>query len=145
MRLKSWSCRRASVTSRIRNDRHGANKAQIEGPESATFRHLCDIYSGNVYHQPLLLVLERGGAVCRVGHSKVRSVRRTPVADGPRADCLVAIGEVAGALLATFDYNFVVGPEESFPVGHCVATVNAAAMPMVRRQFMRRTEARSGA
>jgi hypothetical protein len=45
MRLRSCSCPRASATSGIRNDRDGANKAQIEGRECATLCHLFDLYS----------------------------------------------------------------------------------------------------
>jgi hypothetical protein len=114
---------------------------QIEGPQGATFRHLCELYSGNVYHQTLLSELERVGAVRRVGRSKVRAVRRTPVADGPHVGSLIAIGEIAGDLLGTLDYNLTVGPDEALPVGHCVTTLNdQAATPMFRRQVMRRTE-----
>lgn len=113
---------------------------QIEGTKGPTFRRLCELYSGNVYHQTLLSELERVGAVSRIGRAKVRAVRRTPVADGPSVDSLISIGEIAGDLLATLDYNLSVGPDQGLPVGHCVSMLNPAAMPMFRRHVMQRTE-----
>ena len=112
----------------------------IEGTSGATFRHLCELYSGGVYYQTVLSELERLGAVRRVGRDKVRALRRMPVADYSRLDSLATMSELAGDLLATLEYNLSVAPEERFPVEHCVVVVDALALQKLRRQVARRTE-----
>ncbi len=111
----------------------------IEGTSGATFRHLCELYSGGVYHQTLLSELERLGAVCRIGRDKVRALRRVPVADSPNLDSLAATSEFAGDLLATLDYNLSVGAGEALPIEHCVVLVDVETLPKLRRQLVRRT------
>jgi hypothetical protein len=101
---------------------------QIAGPKGATLRYLSEPYSGNVYCQTLASELECVGAVCRVGRSKMRAVGRVPVAEWPNADSLTAIGKIVGNLLATLGHDLFVRHDEGLPIGHCVATVNAAAM-----------------
>jgi hypothetical protein len=113
---------------------------KIERGKGATFKLLCELYSGNVYYHTMLSELERVGAVRRVGRDKVRAVRRTPVADGANVDSLVEVGEIVGDLVATLNYNLSVGPDEALPVGHYVARVDSAAIPGFRRQIRHRTE-----
>ena len=101
----------------------------IEGASGATFRRLCELYSGNVYYQTLLSELERLGAVRRVGRDKVRALRRMPVANDPNLDSLAAMSELAGDLLATLDYNLSAGSGHGLPVEHCIVLVDADTDP----------------
>jgi hypothetical protein len=112
----------------------------IEGTSGATFRRLCELYSGSVYYQTLLSELERLGAVRRIGRDKVRALRKMPVADDPNLDSLAAMSELAGDLLATLDYNLSVGAGQGLPVEHCIVLVDAETVPKLRRQVVRRTE-----
>ena len=105
-----------------------------------TFRLLAERYSGGIYHQTVLSELIHSGAVKRLGRSRVRALRRTPMADGVNADSVYAAAETAGDVLYTLEHNLMAAPNEQLPVGKFVAAADPESLPLFRAQLWKRAD-----